>query len=206
MKIKALLIIVLAINTLTYGKIDLVTLPDRDTVQLTIYNSADLTLVRETRNLTLKEGENKLQFSWANTLIDPTSLQMLPKGNADKIEISDLTYPARVKNVGVWKIDSEISGKIPVEITYLTSGINWRATYMGTLSEDEKSMQLEGFVTVRNGSGEEYKDSQTRLIVGKVNLLDQIAQLAKRQYPYDRPAIERYAGYAVMESEKEGTG
>ncbi len=34
--------------------IELVTLPRRDKVQLTIYNSADLTLVRERRNLTLK--------------------------------------------------------------------------------------------------------------------------------------------------------
>jgi hypothetical protein len=37
--------------------IELVTLPRRDELQLTIYNSADLTLVRERRNLTLKRGE-----------------------------------------------------------------------------------------------------------------------------------------------------
>ncbi|MCM8815616.1 MAG: hypothetical protein NC931_06530, partial [Candidatus Omnitrophica bacterium] len=61
---------------LSYGKIDLVTLPDREKVQLTIYNSADLTFVRENRTLTMKKGENKLQFSWANTLIDPTSLEL----------------------------------------------------------------------------------------------------------------------------------
>ncbi len=36
------------------AKVDLVTLPSRDTVQLTIYNSADMTLVRESRALTLK--------------------------------------------------------------------------------------------------------------------------------------------------------
>ena len=66
------------------AKIDLVTLPTRDTVQLTIYNSADLTLARESRALTLRKGSNKLQFSWANTLIDPTSLDMLPKAHADK--------------------------------------------------------------------------------------------------------------------------
>ncbi|MGC8804855.1 MAG: hypothetical protein ACP5QD_02835, partial [Candidatus Ratteibacteria bacterium] len=46
-----------------YCKIDIVTLPERDRVQLTIYNSADLTLVRETRTLTMKKGGNKLQFS-----------------------------------------------------------------------------------------------------------------------------------------------
>ena len=44
------------------AKVDLVILPKRDTAQLTIYNSADLTLVREGRALTLKKGQNRLQF------------------------------------------------------------------------------------------------------------------------------------------------
>src|SRR5262245_1377373 len=35
------------------ARINVVTLPGRDSVQLTIYNSADLTLVKETRFLTL---------------------------------------------------------------------------------------------------------------------------------------------------------
>jgi hypothetical protein len=169
------------------AKVDLVTLPSRDTVQLTIYNSADMTLVRESRALTLKDGANKLQFSWANTLIDPTSLEMLPKANADKIDIADLTYPPRIRNLGLWNIDSGVSGKVPVEITYLTSGLSWRAFYMGTLTEDEKTMRLKGYVRVTNNSGEDYENAQTRLIVGKVHILDQIAELARRQYPYGRP-------------------
>ncbi|MHC4736099.1 MAG: hypothetical protein ACYTDW_16810, partial [Planctomycetota bacterium] len=70
------LLIIVAVANSAQSKVDLVTLPSRDTVQLTIYNSADMTLVRESRALTLKDGENKLQFSWANTLIDPTSLEM----------------------------------------------------------------------------------------------------------------------------------
>ncbi|NIP27672.1 MAG: DUF4139 domain-containing protein [Phycisphaerae bacterium] len=143
--------------------------------------------MRESRALTLKDGVNKLQFSWANTLIDPTSLEMLPKANADKIDIADLTYPPRVKNLGLWNIESSVSGKVPVEITYLTSGLSWRAFYMGTLTEDEKTMRLQGYVRVTNNSGEDYENAQTRLIVGKVHILDQIAQLARRQYPYGKP-------------------
>jgi hypothetical protein len=169
------------------AKVDLVTLPSRDTVQLTIYNSADMTLVRESRALTLKQGKNSLQFSWVNTLIDPTSLEMLPKASADKIEISELTYPPRVQNLGLWNIKSGIDGKVPVEITYLTSGLAWRAFYMGTLTEDEKTMRLQGYVRVTNNSGEDYENAQTRLIVGKVHILDEIAELARRQYPYGRP-------------------
>ena len=185
------LLIIAVMAGVSQAKVDLVTLPSRDTVQLTIYNSADMTLVREGRALTLKGGENKLQFSWANTLIDPTSLEMLPKAKADKIDIADLTYPPRVRNLGLWNIESGVSGKVPVEITYLTSGLSWRAFYMGTLTEDEETMRLQGYVRVTNNSGEDYENAQTRLIVGKVHILDQIAELARRRYPYGRPGEVR---------------
>ena len=187
MKRLMILVIIAMVTATAVAKVDLVTLPSRDTVQLTIYNSADMTLVRESRALTLKQGTNKLQFSWANTLIDPTSLEMLPLANADKIDILDLTYPPRVRNLGLWNIDSRMDGRVPVEITYLTSGLSWRAFYMGTLAEDEETMRLQGYVRVTNNSGEDYENAQTRLIVGKVHILDQIAELARRQYPYGRP-------------------
>ena len=179
--------IVLLLASQGIAKIDLVTLPKRDTVQLTIYNSADLTLVRESRALTMKQGLNQLQFSWANTLIDPTSLDMLPLEHADKIDVFDLTYPPRVQNLGLWNIRSGVSGRVPVKISYLTSGISWRAFYMGTLAPDEKTMHLQGYVRVTNNSGEDYANAQTRLIVGKVNLIDEIAVLARREHPHGSP-------------------
>jgi hypothetical protein len=181
------ILLALLVSTAALGKIDLVILPARDSVQVTIYNSADLTLVRESRGLILKDGKNSLQFSWENTLIDPTSLSMVPLASADKIEVAELAYPARVQNTGVWNIASGVSGKVPVEISYLTSGLSWRAFYMGTLNGDEKAMRLQGYVVVTNNSGEDYENAQTRLIVGQVHILDQIAELARRQYPYGRP-------------------
>ena len=187
MKRTIILFISVVMISAAQAKVDLVTLPSRDTVQLTIYNSADMTLVRESRALTLRDGLNRLQFSWENTLIDPTSLEMLPKANADKIDIAELVYPPRARNLGLWNIDSGVSGKVPVEISYLTSGLSWRAFYMGTLTEDERTMRLQGYVRVTNNSGEDYENAQTRLSVGKVHILDQIAELARRQYPYGRP-------------------
>ncbi|MHC4658915.1 MAG: LamG-like jellyroll fold domain-containing protein [Planctomycetota bacterium] len=187
MKHALILLIIIAVTSPVQAKVDLVTLPSRDTVQLTIYNSADLTLVRESRGLTLKEGKNKLQFSWANTLIDPTSLEMFPKAADGEVEIADLSYPPRVRNLGLWNIESGVSGQVPVEITYLTSGLSWRAFYMGTLTENEETMRLQGYVRVTNRSGEDYENAQTRLIVGKVHIIDEIARLARREYPYGRP-------------------
>jgi hypothetical protein len=188
MKRIQILLIIVAVTTSVYAKVDLVTLPERDTVQLTIYNSADMTLARESRALTLKQGKNELQFSWENTLIDPTSLEMLPKSHAGEIDIANLTFPPRVRNLGLWNIDSKFSGKVPVEITYLTSGLSWRAFYMGTLTPNEEKMRLQGYVRVTNNSGEDYANAQTRLIVGQVHILDQIADLARQQYPYGRPS------------------
>jgi len=230
MKRVMLTTMIIAVSCSALAKVDLSTLPERESTQLTIYNSADLTLVRESRPLTLKEGINKLQFSWANTLIDPTSLEILPKTHAGEIDIVELTYPPRVRNLGLWSIKSAISGKVPVEITYLTSGLTWRAFYMGTLTEDEKTMRLQGYVRVTNNSGEDYGNAQTRLIVGKVHILDRIADLARRQHAYGSPiqhpapttraaatrrrsgtmkakealAEVAYAGLAIKEVKKEG--
>jgi hypothetical protein len=60
---------------------------------------------------------------------------------------------------------------------------------MGTLSPDEKTMRLQGYVRAQNNSGEDYENAQTRLIVGKVNLLDRIAELAQREHPYGKPTV-----------------
>src|SRR3954468_4115476 len=75
------------------GNVDLSTVPLRNTVELTIYNSEDLTLVRETRKVTFKKGANPLQFSWANTLIDPSSVELKFLSDADKLVVEDTTFP-----------------------------------------------------------------------------------------------------------------
>lgn len=174
--------------------IELVVLPRRENVQLTIYNGADLTLVREQRRLTLKKGWNWLQFMWANTLIDPTSLSLEPAEHKDKVQVQQLVFPPRLRELGRWLIRSEVEGQVPFELTYMTSGLSWRAFYMGTLSLDERSMRLEGYVRVDNASGEDYEDAQTRLLVGEIHLLDEIGDLARRQYAYDDPRSEGAGG------------
>src|SRR6478752_5625420 len=100
------------------ARINVVTLPERDTVQLTIYNSVDLTLVKETRHLTFRKGLNRLEFSWANTLIDPTSVEFKALTHADEVELLDVSFPPRVTNTLEWRINSEASGEVTVEIRY----------------------------------------------------------------------------------------
>ncbi len=159
--------------------VDLSTVPARDTVQLTIYNSEDLTLVRETRKVSFKPGVNPLQFSWANTLIDPTSVELRFLTDPDKLEVLDTTFPHDKPQMLYWNVQSEIDGEAAVEITYFTSGITWSADYVCIADPAETRMSFEGFVRVFNNSGEEYEDAQVRLVVGRINLVEKIAQLAR---------------------------
>jgi hypothetical protein len=158
--------------------IDLSTVPSRESVQLTIYNSEDITLVRETRKVTFKKGANPLQFVWANTLIDPTSVELKFLTQADKLTVLDTTLPHAKPQMLYWNVQSELDGEATIQITYFTSGITWTADYIAIADAAEKNVKLEGFVRVHNNSGEQYEDAQVRLVVGTINLVEKIAQLA----------------------------
>ena len=163
------------------ARVNVVTLPGRDSVQLTIYNSAELTMVKETRVLTFRNGVNKLEFSWANTLIDPTSVEFRALTHADAVDVLDVSFPPRVTNTLEWRIKSEFAGEVQVEIRYFTSGISWSADYVVAADKTEKQMALAGQVRVNNNSGEDYEDAQVRLVVGVIRLVENIAELAQRQ-------------------------
>ncbi len=167
--------------------VDLVTIPRREGTQLTIYNSEDITMVREHRLLTVKEGINRIQFTWANTLIDPTSIDFRILDHQDKVDLIDTTFPAGRTDALQWNIRSGMAGEVPVEIRYFTSGITWAATYVGLANQDETKLHLTGYVRVENHSGELYDNSQTRLVVGTINLVERIADLAQRPAPGGQP-------------------
>ena len=184
-------VVILAFSCLsTSARINVVTLPGRDSVQLTIYNSADLTLVKETRVLTFRKGLNKLEFSWANTLIDPTSVEFRAVTQADKVDVLDVSFPPRVNNTLEWRINSEFAGEVKVEIRYFTSGISWAADYVAEANKSEQAMRLAGAVRVNNNSGEDYEHAQVRLIVGVIRLMEPIAQLAQPGRPQSRRELE----------------
>jgi hypothetical protein len=161
--------------------VDLTTVPPRESVQLTIYNSEDLTLVRETRSLMLSKGVNHIQFSWANTLIDPTSIEIRPLEHEAEVEILDATFPGDKPQHCIWNIDSKIEGQIKFQVMYFTSGISWKADYVLITNPAESEMSFDGFVQIENTSGEDYENAQVRLVVGVINLVEKIQDLARRR-------------------------
>ncbi len=192
---------VLAVGLVADGlaDVDLVTIPTRESVQLTIYNSDDITMVREHRLLTVKPGINRIQFTWANTLIDPTSVDFRILDHVDKVDLIDTTFPSGRNDALQWNIRSQMAGKIPVEIRYFTSGITWKADYVGIADGDESELRLTGYIRVYNNSGEMYDDAQVRLVVGTVNLVEKIADLAQRPAPGEWKELEENKRRRVQE-------
>ncbi|MHC4445330.1 MAG: DUF4139 domain-containing protein [Planctomycetota bacterium] len=213
MKYLSITILILASPVLAKN-IDLSTVPARDTVQLTIYNAEDLTLVRETRRITFKQGVNPLQFSWANTLIDPTSVELCFPKDADKLELLDTTYPHDKPQMLYWNVRSETNSEAMVEISYFTSGLTWSADYICITDPQETNMDITGYVRVFNNSGEKYEDAQVRLVVGKINLVEKIAELARQTFgvevgdlePEDRSQLKRQVALKVMEGFAKAAG
>ena len=192
----AILLLACGCAVQSFADVALVTVPRREATQLTIYNSEDITMVREHRLLTVKRGINRIQFSWANTLIDPTSIDFRILDHQDKVDLIDTTFPAGRNDALQWNIRSEMAGKIPVEIRYFTSGITWKADYVGIANQDETALNVTGYVRVYNNSGELYDNAQTRMVVGNINLVEKIAMLATRPAPTgpsyrDRPDEDR---------------
>ena len=172
----ALLVILLPSYAL--AQVQMVTRPERESVELTIYNSRDLTLVREQRNITMKSGPNLLQFSWVDTLIDPTSIQLkVPEAEAGVL-VRSAIFPPNLPNTIQWQVDAESPGEKKLEVSYFTSGLTWNANYVAVMDKAEKIMTLGASVTISNNSGEDYENAQTRLIVGDVRLVEEVRELA----------------------------
>jgi hypothetical protein len=161
--------------------VGLVTVPERDVVRMTIYNAVDLTLIQEARTLILKKGINRVQYQWAGTLIDATSVELRALDQANKIEVLGVVYPPNAPATLIWEIESQIEGAAKFEISYFTSGLTWGADYVLRAAPDERTAELDGWVSVTNNSGENYPKVDVRLVVGSINLVEQIRDLATNQ-------------------------
>ncbi len=64
-------------------------------------------------------------------------------------------------------------GRQSLELSYLTSGLTWKADYVANLSADGRSLDLNGWVTLTNRSGAGFDDATLQLVAGTVNRVRQ---------------------------------
>ncbi len=68
----------------------------------------------------------------------------------------------------LWILDNQEAGHL-VEVSYLTGGIEWKADYVAVISEDDRTMDLSGWVTVDNRSGVDFNSASLKLVAGDLN-------------------------------------
>jgi hypothetical protein len=69
----------------------------------------------------------------------------------------------------IWTLENRGADAQRVEASYLTSNMNWSADYVLTVARDEKSADLDGWVTLVNNSGAAYNNARLQLVAGNVH-------------------------------------
>jgi hypothetical protein len=69
----------------------------------------------------------------------------------------------------VWTLDNRGADAQKVEASYLANNMNWNADYVLTVARDEKTADLDGWVTLVNNSGAAYHDAKLQLVAGDVH-------------------------------------
>jgi hypothetical protein len=59
--------------------------------------------------------------------------------------------------------------KQQIEASYLANNLSWNADYVLTISRDDKSADLDGWVTVVNNSGTAFHNARLQLVAGELN-------------------------------------
>src|SRR5688572_27556734 len=92
----------------SFGRVKLITLPVRERVEIQLDNPG-ATLVEEERIVPLVKGENQVDFSWANTQIDPNTIVfrvVAPVGEKMlDVKVLSVSYPPNEAAL-IWTVGS----------------------------------------------------------------------------------------------------
>ncbi len=67
-------------------------------------------------------------------------------------------------------VDSDHAGARLAKLSYLTTGLSWKADYVALFDEKAGKLDLQGWITLTNQSGTPFVDADTKLVAGKVQV------------------------------------
>jgi hypothetical protein len=114
-------------------------------------------------------------------------------------EIPEGLYP---RPTLAWILNTSQAGSHQTQVSYLTDGLNWNCDYVAILSQDDKSLDLQSWVTVKNFSAATYPNSHLKLVAGDVNRVQ--PQQNHRYMTMKASVMEDMAGSAEPQFKEEG--
>ena len=94
-------------------------------------------------------------------------------GIPGRIIYDDVPDNLRDRPTLITHIDNKGIKNQTVELSYLTSGLGWKADYVAELNDQETLIDLSGWVTLSNDSGATYENANLQLVAGDVHQVQQ---------------------------------
>ena len=69
-------------------------------------------------------------------------------------------------------VEAATAGPRQAKLSYLTSGLSWKADYVALFDEARGALDLQGWITLSNNSGTPFENARTQLVAGDVNQLN----------------------------------
>jgi hypothetical protein len=85
-------------------------------------------------------------------------------------------------------INGDRAGSKPVTLNYLTSGLGWKADYVALFDDVTSKLDVQGWITLTNGSGTTYDSAEATLVAGSPMRADQYRSQQYRPQP-QRPQM-----------------
>ncbi|HTL01152.1 MAG TPA: DUF4139 domain-containing protein [Vicinamibacterales bacterium] len=131
------------------------------------YVGRDVTLVRGT-------GETTAHLiSYNSAPIWRINGEIVTGMQADHIRFPELPGNLYSRPTLIWTLENNGGARHRVEASYLAGKLSWNADYVLTVARDDKAADIDGWVTVTNGSGTSFNNAKLQLVAGDLNRVRQ---------------------------------
>jgi hypothetical protein len=146
------------------------------------YVGKELTLVRlvEENNSTKEVPVKATLLAYNEGPVWKVGNEIITGMGADRYVFSDLPENLYSKPTLVWLLENRKAGEQTVEASYLTNQVNWNADYVLTVGVDQKAADLNGWITIVNGSGTAFRNAQLQLVAGELHRVMEAAGTLRR--------------------------
>jgi hypothetical protein len=164
------------------------------------YVGRDVTLVRlrQDQNSTREEVVTARLLSYNNAPVWQIGGEIVTGYYTDHIRFPELPGNLYSRPTLIWTLDNTGAQRHRVEASYLAGALSWNADYVLTVTRDDKAADLDGWVTLKNGSGTSFRNASLQLVAGDLN---RVRQEVDRLMADEAKAVPRSAALAQMSQE-----
>ena len=139
------------------------------------YVGRDVTLVRLVQNdgTTRQEEVKARLLSYNEAPVWQIGNEIVTGLHADHIRFPELPGNLYSRPTLIWSIENGGAARHRIEASYLATKLAWNADYVLTVARDDKLADVDGWVTLTNGSGTEFRNAKLQLVAGELNRVRQ---------------------------------